>query len=162
MLFDFSQLLDTVGNGTGTTNAIGNYSGAATDFKLVYGGNQITLTRFSVLIVDSSDDFKENQYGGIAALTNGITVRLKSGGLPEARLFRPSVAIKNTAGWISVMSEYRSASFPDAKRPMLGFTFDFTNRLLLNTAGDYFLVRLNDNFTGLDWHIFSVFGLIES
>lgn len=76
----FSRLLDTVGDGTGTKNATGNYSGGATTFKILPPASTIfRVTRLLVYVKDTAG-MVASEYGNLgSALTNGIQIRVHNG-----------------------------------------------------------------------------------
>ena len=68
------QHLDTTGDGTGTINAIGDYSGAVTDFKFTYNVSNKTALIYRLLAyIRDGGTIRADSYGAIAnGLTNGI------------------------------------------------------------------------------------------
>lgn len=68
-----SRFADTVGDGSGTINAIGDYSGTPTIFKVEAGTEHIDIARM-VISYEAATLNSTAQYGSGAALTNGIDV----------------------------------------------------------------------------------------
>ncbi len=66
------QYLDTNGDGTGTTNAIGNYSVTADDFY--YEATRPCDIERMIVCVRDTGAFDAEDYGNGVALTNGIRV----------------------------------------------------------------------------------------
>ena len=71
---------DTVGDGSGTTNAVGDYSSAADDFKITaQAGERLKIERMLVSYEDTSG-MQAQEYGNLgSALTNGIEVLVTDG-----------------------------------------------------------------------------------
>ena len=68
------RLADTVGDGSGTKQALGNYAGSPTVFKLTaQPGEHIAVHRMIMEMVATSFA-NSDQYGTGAALTNGISM----------------------------------------------------------------------------------------
>lgn len=64
---------DTDGDGTGTKNAIGNYAGSPTEFKVTAQPNEyLSIERVLVGLSDAGT-FDSGGYGNGLALTNGIS-----------------------------------------------------------------------------------------
>lgn len=75
----FSRHLDTDGDGTGTKNAIGDYSSSAEIFYIQPSSTQIfRVTRMMVLIRGSKNTFYTDSYGSRTILSNGIVVRTQN------------------------------------------------------------------------------------
>ena len=73
-----SRHVDTNGNGTGTKNAIGDYSGAQEIFYIQPSSTQIfRITRMMVLVRGDKNTFYTDAYGSRTALTNGIIVHTR-------------------------------------------------------------------------------------
>lgn len=68
----FYRLADTVGDGSGTKQALGNYASTPTEFKVTAGANEhIAITRM-IVHMKAPDFANSDEYGSGPALTNGI------------------------------------------------------------------------------------------
>ena len=75
----FSRHLDTNGDGTGTKNAIGDYSSTAEIFYIQPPSGQIfRINRMMVLVRGDKSTFYTDSYGSRAILSNGIVVRAQN------------------------------------------------------------------------------------
>lgn len=158
----YQFFLSSNGLQTGTIDAIGNYSASPTDFYYT------ASARFEIysLIVNISDSSKFNQvfYGGMAAgLTNGIKFFADIGGGIELPLLRSEVVpVKQNFQWLSIASRADLTSF-DGTAQTLSVYFnilDSYGRTFQLDAGQTFIVRLNDDFTGLTGHTFILRGTL--
>lgn len=72
----FTRHLDTDGDGTGTKNAIGDYSSTEEIFYIQPSSTQVfRITRMMVLVRGDKNSFYTDSYGSRTSLTNGIVVR---------------------------------------------------------------------------------------
>lgn len=70
--------LDTNGDGSGTKNAIGDYSSTAEIFYIQPPAGQIfRLTRMMVLISGRAPSVKTDTYGSVPTLSNGVQTRVQ-------------------------------------------------------------------------------------
>lgn len=75
----FTRHLDTDGDGTGTKNAIGDYSGAEEIFYIQPSSTQVfRITRMMVLVRGDKSSFYTDSYGSRPALSAGIVVRTQN------------------------------------------------------------------------------------
>jgi len=141
----FWRMLDTAGNGTGTTNATGEYT-TTTPFLLVPASNLI-LTRLIVTIEDS-DVITYNLYGAVT-ITNGVIIRKRSG----STLITMTQAITNNFAW----GRYCTVTKTTGQAVnQLQAVCELDNMALL--PSDRLEVLLNDDFSGLDAQRFVVEG----
>ncbi len=153
------RYLDTVGDGTGTKNAIGDYSVTSQIFKYEA---QITtrLSTFMVWILDTNM-LREQDYGNESVLTNGWNVSVHD--VAEAKVL-------DITDNLSVMTNgdlaRESGSNPIINPWGAGSTHSLMallplirsgSPLALNT-GWSLRVELSDNFTGLLEHYFKIEG----
>jgi hypothetical protein len=151
--------LTSSGDGQGPYNLNGDYSASPTDFYY-----QTTSTYYiQTLLVTISDSttFNQTDYGGISTGTiiNGVKVFIKPSGLSEIPLLS-GVAFKYNYEWLQVTPDTILTQFSGTPQT-LTINFDITHEygmpIMLNT-GDRFIIRLNDNFTGLVSHTFGLRG----
>jgi hypothetical protein len=157
------RFLDTVGDGSGTKNAVGDYSagtGTPTSFKIVPpSGELYTLSRVIVQIRDSGLISAEG-YGGLAALTNGVELRVRDGAGTVLDLVN-GLPVKSNAGWGSFCYDVALTEFGAGDNfVQVRWTFSKSGKALeLNgDEGEYLEAYLSDDLTGLVGHTFQVQG----
>lgn len=168
-----SRHLDTNGDGSGTKNAIGDYSGAQEIFYIQPSSTQIfRITRMIVLIRGDKSTFYTDSYGSRTALSNGIAVRTQddSGTLID---FTNNVPIKRNGEWGGYCfdSEIYPASTGNTDTYLrVRWTFEKSGYpiRLVGSNNERLEVVLNDDFSlsggqnnPLDEHYFLVQGYIE-
>lgn len=156
--FMLNRPLDTVGNGTGISNANGNYSTIPQSFKLIAPVDE-NYTISNILIhIAGTGAFAYTGYGSImAGLTKGWTIKIfKDGVLRD--LFNGQIIKSN--------QDLQLISNMVTKPAFTGMGDCITVTLSFNQYGmpfyinnpEYIEVLLNDNFTGLTEHKFLVQG----
>jgi len=160
----FVRDLDTVGDGTGATNGAQNFSASATDFKLLHTGKFMILNSLSLVLQNNNSQFFPTGYGSLAALTNGISLRYRFKGV-DYDLLRGKL-IKRTSHLMESASSFSAFDLAGGVKDTLlkaVFWFDFLRQehMVLDRTGDFFKVRLNDDFSGLARHTFTISGVVE-
>lgn len=152
-----SRFLDTVGNGTGTTSAIGDYSTPTSFFITPPTGEIYVLERFLVQIRDalalSADD-----YGNLTALTNGIVVKVTdaSGDVVE---LTDGMPIKSNADWAMHCYDSDPDNYGNGDNFIhVRWTFSKAGYPISLTEGQSLVALMQDNLTGLVQHTFKVEG----
>lgn len=156
MLIPIFRYLDTVGDGTGTKSAIGDYSASSQAFKIVCPQDKgIVLSSFMIHLAGTTA-FTLTGYGSIAALTNGISMSLlKNGNVYDLLDGSP---IKTNDDLAHFSPKVNHLTFSGGDSLIVPLTFDdFGFKLELN-SGDYLQVTLNDNFSSLTSQYFIVKG----
>lgn len=146
------RYLSTNGDGTGTTNAIGNYSGAPAYF---YISSFNTLKTFYVTDLifqySANGSFSQSGYANGVALTNGIDIQYWQN---DDAIFtvNDSRKIKTNDGFVHSGFDYQLITFSGAVNSVAA-KYSFVNPIILNEYTDgwagWFTVILNDDFTGL-------------
>jgi len=159
------RYLDTVGDGTGTKNAIGDYSSAAQIFKIAPPANvTYRLARMLVTIEDTTG-MTADEYGNIgSALSTGVVIRLQddSGTLVD---ITDGLPIKTNAQWATHCFDVDIKSWgqtPSDDLLVARWTFTKAGQFLRLTGDQELQVVLNDDFTDLIAHYFVVQGYVES
>lgn len=155
-------LLDTVGDGSGATNANGNYSVTPQNFRRnIPNGFNYALIRITTVLGVSSP-MTINGYGNIvAALTNGLLFNGQINGS----------SFSNTGSVVRTNAEFavRSTSTDVFQLTANDFMFQayqdlsqFGNGpiILRGNLGDFVQYTLNDNFSTLAQQRFSLTGLL--
>ena len=153
-----SYILDTVGDGTGTKNAVGDYSGAVQDFCRVIPDNERMSVYRLVIHIEDTGNFLAGGYGAGAALTNGIHISYTQG--PLVVDFDDGVETKTNAGWSRMAYDVTDHTFGSGNNYLaVRLSFDKMGSPIILGAGDRFNVELNDNLTGIVAHYFTIQGL---
>jgi hypothetical protein len=157
-----SRLLDTVGDGSGTKMAVGNYLATAEEFLLTPAeGEQALINRMIVSVADTVG-MQAEEYGNLgAALTNGIKVEVHNSGGLLYSLTDPDYPVKSNAGWGYTCYDAQLLSWGAGDELLVvRWTFGHTGTpvLLRSWKGEKLVVTLNDNFTGLLYHGFNAQG----
>jgi len=160
----FEHYLDTNGDGTGINNAIGDYSAAVTDFYYAPAiGESVDITKLILHVADKAA-FAFDGYGGLAAgtVTNGIQILFERLGVIVLQLTN-GVPITKNVDFVHLNTDYSLISFAsNYQASSVSFdTESFDTPLQMHgDLGDKLIVRLNDNFTGLDDHHFIAYGKV--
>lgn len=153
------RLLDTVGNGTGTTEATGNYSVTPQSFKYTAPSGWAEIQRIIVMIQDTGA-FDIEEYGNGVALTNGIRVFLRDS---EDNVIQEytSFPIKSNGDWAGHCHDFNHFDFGTGDEVgTIRWTFAKSGQPIIVKLdqGEYFEVLLNDDFSGLNKHRFTIQG----
>ncbi|MCU7840858.1 MAG: hypothetical protein KZQ94_15950 [Candidatus Thiodiazotropha sp. (ex Troendleina suluensis)] len=156
------RYLDTNGDGTGTKNAVGNYT-TETEFFIAPGlAYQYGLHRMIVSIQDASGS-SAAEYGNIgSALTNGIKISVIDSSDNELLDLTDGLPIKTNAEWAAACYDDTLNTWGQGNELFAirwTFTKDSGDPLLIK-PGNRFSVVLNDDLTGLVSHKFFVRGKI--
>ena len=161
----WSQLLSTVGDGTGTSDFIGAYNVTPVSGLLRAPiGDAFHVGRLIVFIQDNAG-MKSGNYATLgAALTNGITMTLESNGdtTPiEINDFTPGGAIKTNADWGRLCYDVDVKSWggaaPGDDILLARFTFSKFTRVgdpLVLRGDDQIRMIFNDDFSTVIHHEF--------
>lgn len=151
-----SQLLSTNGDGSGDTNAVGNYV-SATEFYISPAVNKtLEIHRLLVHLTDTGS-LDANTYGNGVVLTNGIQISLTNG---TGTRFITTNPITNNGDWGSQCYDSQALVFGQGDES-LNARWTFTRAgvpLTLTSPSHRLSVILNDDFTGLNEHVFTVQG----
>jgi hypothetical protein len=148
-----SRFLDTVGDGTGTKNAIGNYSGAEEEFCLLPGPDEVFYITRLIIHISDAGPFNADNYGGLAApLPNGVSLMIRNGATTKFD-FMDGWPVIDNADWSRVTytaQELNFGSGDDTMTAVLDFKTGEGQLLVIDgSTGDRLAIVLNDNFTGL-------------
>ena len=157
----FAQFADTIGDESGTRDAIGNYV-AATDFKLVPAARTVVHIHRLIVQIEVSGNTAADIYGDQPQLVNGIRVLRLDSDDNVLREYTNSETIKDNAGWDRYCHDVNYVTFPGAGNNFVSvrWTFNRGGAPIKLTNGDYFALRLNDDFTGLVAHFFNLQGVL--
>ena len=155
------QLMSTNGDGTGTVEAIGDYSVTPLRLKVSRAGGYGHIARMIVQIQDFGR-FDASKYGNGLILTNGIRIYVRNAA-DELLWEYTSFPVKTNADWAAMCHDFSYFDFGDGSTDNIGsvrWTFQQAGQrcLLQFDQGEYLEVVLNDDFTGLVHHRFTVQG----
>ena len=154
---DLYTFLDTNGDGTGTKNAIGDYSGGQNFyFTCPETATSVDIYRMIVYVEDSGN-FSSAGYGNLSALTNGIQIRQEKEG--ETIDMTNSQEVKTNAEWSKFCYDVTYISFGSGNNALsIRWTFRNSGSPVKLDPGEKFIVYLEDNLTGLVQHTFQIQG----
>ncbi len=152
----WSKHLDTVGNGTGTHNAVGNYASTPTEFLLI-PAKSVLIYRMLITVEDASG-FKAEIYGSGVALTNGIDLEVRDEEDNVQELFTDAHSVKTNSHWAMYcfdvdVKSWRTSGAGD-EMLVARWTFSRMGAPLRLREGQKLVIKLNDDFTGLILHHF--------
>ena len=155
----FVRFLDTNGDGTGLTNAIGDYSLAAQDFYIQCPENTNLFISKLVIQVEDSGTFDSSSYGNGIELTNGIKIIFEDADSGELDLTADFPIITNV-DYAKYDKNLFLSTFGTGNE-YLNFTYDFFSlgRPIRLLPGEKWIIRLNDDFEALVSHTFNIQGL---
>lgn len=154
------QLLSANGDGTGTTNANGDYSSTPLSLKFKQSEKEVVFVTRMIVYVQDTGSFDSGSYGNGIDLANGIRVYHKNAAgelLEELTAF----AVKSSGDWAGQCHDLNHFNFGSGDEFItVRWTFaksGFPIKLKLH-ADEYIEVELNDDFRGLTKHYFKVDG----
>lgn len=158
----YVHYLDTNGDGTGTTNAIGDYSVTPAVFYFQPGAGETVEAAKLMMHVADKGAFEFDGYGSLAAgvVTNGVEITFYRLGQLALKLTNGEPIIANHA-YSHLNTDYILSTYTSNYQAST-VSFDaasFNGPLVMHgDLQDQLRVELNDNFTGLDSHQFILYG----
>lgn len=157
------QHLTTAGDGTGTFEAIEDYSGGglgATDFFIEPGANEIFAIETITIAIEDNAKISADKYGGITALTEGIAITIEndSGVVLD---ITTNAKIKTNTGWASYFDSMNTHTFGTGNELVIVYwkVSDTGRSILLDgNANEKLIFELNDDFSSLVSHTFFAHG----
>ncbi|MFA6060723.1 MAG: hypothetical protein WC756_21180 [Taibaiella sp.] len=154
------KFLTTSGDGLGTYNLNGNYAAAPTDFYYK-ATSQYDIHSLLIVITDGAK-FNQPDYGAITGgVTNGVKLFVRPAGSAADIALLSGVAVKQNHEWLSLTHDTNITSFEGLPQTLMvnfNIVTDYGKPITLG-IGDKFIVRLNDDFTGLISHTFGLRGV---
>lgn len=159
------RFLDTDGDGGGTKNATGNYSGAAQTFSLAPPLGTVYRVARLIISLEDTQTMAAEEYGNLgSALTNGITIRIHNGTSTVLDI-TDGVPIKTNAHWGAKCYDVDVKTWGNGQELLCArWTFTQAGQYLRidGTQSEELQVVLNDDFTGLITQYFFAQGYTES
>lgn len=153
------QLLDTVGDGSGINEAVGDYSGTPQGFKFKPSIGSALIERVIIMIEDGGS-FDSGLYGNGISLTNGIKVYLKD---KDDNIINEytSFPIKTNGDLAGHCHDFNHFNWGAGNEvASIRWTFSKAGEPIFISAheGEYLEFYLNDDFSGLVKHRFTIQG----
>jgi hypothetical protein len=155
----FFAYLDTVGDGSGTKNAIGNYLSTAEEFLYTAYGQGVAVNRLIIMIEDGTG-IRAERYASLAqALTNGVTIYTKDADGNTMEDLTAGIPIKQNAQWGALCYDVELREWGAGNEFILvRWTFGHAGNPLHLDAYESIVVGLNDDFTEVVTHTFMIQG----
>jgi len=159
-------------NGT-RSNANENYSSSASTFYYQVPVNRIaSLTRIIVTIEDNKNDLAPDLYGGLAKLTNGLTIKITdkndqnpyyliSNTVAGQATGTSPLPIKTNLDWSAICYDFSRILQGGSALDQAQFRWTFTRAgspIILENE-EKFCIVCNDDFSTLSQHFFTIQGL---
>ena len=157
---DLYRFLDTVGDGTGDSNANGNYATIPKNFMYTCPADvrYVTINRLIIYIEDTGN-FSADGYGALSGLTNGIQVRVEHAG--ETILLTNNKPVKTNLHWGQMCYDTSYISFGSGDNGLtVRWTFGNSGKPIKLYPGESLIVLVRDNLSGLVDHTFFAQGQI--
>ncbi|MCP4960209.1 MAG: hypothetical protein GY925_13190 [Actinomycetia bacterium] len=148
------QLASTIGDGTGTTTATGDYTSTTTTLKITANATPLAIIRMIGTIKDSGA-FDADKYGNNITITNGIRIYLRDTDDTTITEFTP-LPIATNADWASMCHDLSIHSFGQGNQiATMRWTYGKYDPggIRLN-PGQSIALDFHDNYTGLVDHRF--------
>lgn len=159
------RFLDTIGDGSGTDNLIGNYSATVSAVTIAYvasaGGGGVDLYRLLISVGDTSG-MQADEYGNLGgALTVGYSFEVVDSDNNQILDLNDGFKIKDNAGIGTLCYDVDVKSWgitPTNELLVARWTFEKAGSPLQLEPGQKLRATLNDDFSGLLSHKFMVQG----
>lgn len=170
----FFRFLETIGDGTGDKNAVGDYSVTPQNFLYRHPADSDVTCELSRLIVEMGDGGPGGGEGGASIssgygvspdpLVNGIVITLLNPNGSVLRDLTDGIPIKTNADWARFCYNESLLDFkgiPGQGPDALQARWDFreTGHGLHLKRGGEFVIALHDDFSALTAHTFNLQGI---
>ncbi len=153
---NFYRFADTVGDGSGTVNAIGTYAAAAEEFILSPPAGKVYEVARMLVTVEDAGSFDASKYGNGVVITKGIVITGQSKGT-AIEITDPNELINTNAEWGSYCYDADVKTWGTGNELLLvRWTFSKAGSpiVLDSRAEDFIKITLNDDFDDLVSHHF--------
>ena len=148
-------LADTVGNGTGTKNAVGNYASAAQKFLVTAPSDGELHVYRLILTIRDTGSFDAEDYGNGVALTNGIECGVYDASDNLAYDLLDGEKVFSNSDWGRYCFDVDVKTWGAGDEYLVArWTFSKFGGPIQIQDGESVGVELNDNFTALVEHYF--------
>ncbi len=156
----FFAYLDTVGDGSGTKNAVGDYLSTAQDFKYTARGQGVDIERMLVMVEDGQG-MRAEFYAALAQdLVNGITFKTTDSDGTTMQDLTDGIPIKQNAQWGALCYDVAVKEWGAGNEFILvRWTFGHSGASLHLNAGESLVAVLNDTMTAIVTQTFMIQGV---
>ncbi len=158
----FARKLDTVGNGTGTTDMAVDGSGTPAVYRIKPAVGQIFQISRLIFYIEDASSIDTGGWGGVGGgnpLTNGCLLQKKQGGSTNT-----GILLNSNGHLASIMYDVNHEKFGSGNEFLVGrltFTKFGGEIRLIGDNGDELLFTIQDDLTGLDAQYVTAQGWIE-
>lgn len=155
-----TQVLEFAVNSSGSTNAIGDYSGGLHIFKVTPPTGETWIISRLMVHIEDGNGFQTTSYGAIVGgLTNGVVVRQNISGTLTNLTIEP---IKTNGQWGKYNYDVDLSDFTTGNEVLNSrWTFSKGGAYIKLEEGDSLQILLNDDLTNLVAHTFLFHGYIQ-
>ncbi len=153
---NFYRFADTVGDGSGTVNAIGTYAAAAEEFILSPPAGKVYEVARMLVTVEDTGALDADKYGNNVVVAKGVVITGQSKGT-AIEITDPNFLINTNAGWGAYCYDADRVPWGVGNELLLvRWTFSKAGGpiVLDSRAGDFIKITLNDDFDDLVGHWF--------
>ncbi len=151
------QYLSTNGDGTGTDDAVGNYT-TPTEFYIQDTTQYLLLERMIVYVEDFGR-MDSGAYGNAITLTNGIRLEVQESDGTLVRDLMATRPIEHNTDWQGKCHDLTPSGWGSGNEAYsVRWTFGKSKKSLILAPGQKLVLILEDNFTGLEHHLFQIQG----
>ncbi len=151
---DKSRFLDTIGDGSGTNNFIGNYATPTKGIIKPGPGEILYINRLLFSVIDNAD-IKASKYGGDIVLANGILIKHEKQNGTLINNITEGMPIMKNSDYIKYGFNISDISLKEGRKHAHGvLTFSKNGTPIVLQDDEQLAVYFNDNFTGLLDHTF--------
>ncbi len=153
---NFYRFADTVGDGSGTINAIGTYAAAAEEFILSPPSGQVYEVARMLVTLQDTGALDAEEYGNGITLTKGVVITGQSKG-QAIEITDPNLLVTTNALWGAYCYDVDAKTWGTGDELLLvRWTFSKAGSpiVLDSRAGDFIKITLNDDYDDLVGHYF--------
>jgi hypothetical protein len=156
----FTRFLDTNGDGTGTNDAVGDYSEVAQEFYIECPADESFFIARMIVAVGDTTVMQAQEYGNLgSALGVGVAIDYRDDAGVVFQTLTNGFPIKTNAGWGQMCYDADVKAWGAGNELLLvRWTFERHGHGVDLDPGHKFVVTLNDDFEGLLSHTFAVEG----
>lgn len=155
-----AQFFDSLGTGAGTINAVGDYSLGATDFWIEPPSGEIWHITKIIGYLRYTGALRAERFGN-ATLTNGIRwIKEENTVEMDFTAQKPHTALGDSAAFLGQAVEISEFGTGDNFASWAAQTTELTGNVveLIGDTNDKFIIRLNDNHSDLNEHLYRAYG----
>lgn len=157
----YFRYLDTGGDGTGTKDMAVNGAITAVPHMLIPASGEVYTVERMIIYIEDNVAIDATNYGGISALTNGITLKiLKQSDDSVVQDLLDGLPIKKNGHWARMCYDVVAGAYGNADDYLsVRWTFSKAGAPLVLTDENYLSLQVNDDLSALFGHFAMVQGL---